>query len=52
VEYPDFPAAARSVAHIEELSVPEPPENVTFSDDNFNCVEDHGQLKGKMLITN
>ena len=49
---PDLPAAVRPVSHSEELSVPQPPENLTFNDDNYNSIEDHGQLKGTMLIVN
>ncbi|UYV78673.1 hypothetical protein LAZ67_16002341 [Cordylochernes scorpioides] len=32
VEYPDLPSAMRSVPHIDILPVPQPPENVIFSD--------------------
>ncbi|UYV78677.1 hypothetical protein LAZ67_16002346 [Cordylochernes scorpioides] len=34
VEYPDLPSAMRSVPHIDILPVPQPPENVIFSDDD------------------
>lgn len=50
MEYPDLPTTVRPVSHSEELSVSQPPENLTFSDDNYNSVEDHGQLKGTILI--
>ncbi|UYV69091.1 hypothetical protein LAZ67_6002396 [Cordylochernes scorpioides] len=34
VEYPDLPSAMRPVPHSDILPVPQPPENVIFSDDN------------------
>jgi hypothetical protein len=41
VKYPNLPSA-----HSEELSVPQPLENLTFSDDNSDSDEDHGQQEG------
>jgi len=35
----------RPVPHKEEFPVPEPPENLTFSDGNYDSV-DHGQQEG------
>jgi hypothetical protein len=40
VKSPDFPSAMRPVTHNEELSVPMPPENLTFSDDNYDPDKD------------
>ncbi|UYV70340.1 hypothetical protein LAZ67_7002571 [Cordylochernes scorpioides] len=34
VEYPDLPSAMRPVLHSDILPVPQPPENVIFSDDD------------------
>ncbi|UYV80765.1 hypothetical protein LAZ67_19001665 [Cordylochernes scorpioides] len=34
VEYPDLPSAMRPVLHSDILPVPQPPENVLFSDDD------------------
>ncbi|UYV75878.1 hypothetical protein LAZ67_13001645 [Cordylochernes scorpioides] len=34
VEYPDLPSAMRPVPHSDILPVPQPPENVIFSDDD------------------
>jgi hypothetical protein len=45
VKYPDLPSAMRPVPHSEELPVPKPPENLTFSDDNSDS-DDHGQQEG------
>jgi hypothetical protein len=36
----------RPVPHSKELPVTKPPENPTFSDDNSDSDEDHGQYKG------
>jgi hypothetical protein len=46
VKYPDFPSAIRPVPHSEELFVPKPPENLTFSDDSSDSNEVHGQQEG------
>jgi len=46
VKYPDFPSAVRPVPHKEELPVPKPPENLTFSDGNSDSVENLGQQEG------
>jgi hypothetical protein len=46
VKYPDLPSAMRLVPHSEELPVPKPPENLTFSDDNCDSDEVHGHQKG------
>jgi hypothetical protein len=43
VKYPDFPSAMRPVPHREELTLPAPPENLTFSDYHSDPDEDHGQ---------
>jgi hypothetical protein len=43
VKFPDFPSARRPVPHNEELPVPMPPANLTFSDDNSDPDEDQGQ---------
>jgi hypothetical protein len=42
VKYPDLPSAMRPFPHSEELSVPNPLENMNFSDDNSDS-NDHGQ---------
>jgi len=42
VKYQDFLSTIRPVPHNEELPVPKPPENLTFSDVNSNSDEDHG----------
>jgi len=52
VEYPDLPTTVRPASFSEELSVSKPSENPTFSGDNYNSVEDHGQLKYAILIVN
>jgi hypothetical protein len=52
VKFPDFPSAMRPVPHNEELPVPVPPENVTFSDDNSDPDEDRGQQKGQNVDCN
>jgi hypothetical protein len=46
VKYPDFPSAMRPVPHSEELPVPKPLENLTFSDNNSYSDEVHGQQEG------
>ena len=46
VKYSDFPSAVRPVAHNEELPVPNPPDNLTFSSDNSDSDDDHGQQEG------
>jgi len=46
VEYPDLPSTVRPVSHSKELSVPQPLENLTFSNDKYNSVEDHGKQEG------
>jgi len=46
VKYPDLPSAITPVPHSEELPVPKPPENLTFSDDNSDS-DDHGQQEGE-----
>jgi hypothetical protein len=43
VQYPDFPSAMQSVPHREELTLPAPPENLTFSDYHSDPDEGHGQ---------
>jgi hypothetical protein len=43
VKYKDFPTAMKPVPRSEELPVPKPPGNLTFSDDGFDSDEDHGQ---------
>jgi hypothetical protein len=45
VKYPDMPSAMRPVPHKEEFPVPEPPENLTFSDGNYDS-DDYGQQEG------
>ena len=35
VQYPNLPSAMRLVSHSEKLTVPKPPENKNFSDDNW-----------------
>jgi len=42
VEYLDLPSAMRPIPHSDELPLPKPPENLTFSDDNCDS-EDHEQ---------
>ncbi|UYV64915.1 hypothetical protein LAZ67_3002413 [Cordylochernes scorpioides] len=39
VEYPDLPSAMRPVPHSDILPVPQPPENVIFSDDDSDRQE-------------
>jgi hypothetical protein len=46
VKYPDFPSAMRPAQHSEELPVPKPPENLTFSDDISDSDKVHGQQEG------
>jgi len=46
VKCPDLPSAMRPVPHSRELPVTKPPENPTFSDDNSDSNEDHGQYEG------
>ncbi|UYV75209.1 hypothetical protein LAZ67_12002923 [Cordylochernes scorpioides] len=36
VEYPDLPSAMRPVPHSDSLPVPQPPENVIFSNDDLD----------------
>jgi hypothetical protein len=43
---PNVSSAMRPVPHSEELPVTKPPENPTFSDDNADSDEDHGQYEG------
>ena len=45
-KYQDLLSIIRPVPHSEELSVPKHPENLTFSDDNSNSDEDHGEQEG------
>jgi len=42
VKYPDMAPAMRPILHSEELPVPKPLENLTFSDDNSDS-DDHGK---------
>jgi hypothetical protein len=46
VKYPDLPSAVRPVPHSEKLPLPNPLENLTFSDDNSDSDEDHRQQEG------
>jgi hypothetical protein len=46
VKYQYLLSTIRSVLHSEELTVPKPPENLTFRDVNSNSDEDHGQQEG------
>jgi len=49
VKYPDLSRAKRSVPHTEELSAPNPPEYLTFSDNNSDSGKDHvGQEGGNV----
>jgi hypothetical protein len=41
VKYPDLAPAMRPIPDSEELPVPQPPENLTFSDEDSD--EDHRQ---------
>ena len=41
--YPDLPSATRPVPRSGEFLVPKPPKNLTFSDNNSDSDEDHGQ---------
>jgi len=43
VKYPILEPAMRPIPHSEQLPVPKPPENPTFSDDNSDSDEDRGQ---------
>jgi len=45
VKYPDLPSAVRPFPHSEGLFVPNPLENLNFSDDNSDS-NDHGQQGG------
>jgi hypothetical protein len=36
----------KHIPHSEELPVPKPPENLSFTDDNSNSDEDHRQWEG------
>jgi hypothetical protein len=40
----------RPLPHKEEFSVSEPPENITFSDGNYDSVEDLGQQEGDSVV--
>jgi len=51
VKCPDLPSAIRPVPHSEELPVPKPPENLTFSDDKSDS-DDHGQQEGDNVDRN
>jgi len=42
VKYPDMAPAMRPISQSEELPVPKPLENLTFSDNNSDS-DDHGQ---------
>jgi hypothetical protein len=42
VKFPDLPSAIRPIPHSEELPVPKPPGNLTFSEDKCDS-EDHEQ---------
>jgi hypothetical protein len=46
VKYPDLPSAMWPVPHSAELPVPKAPENLTFSNDNSDSDEVHGQQEG------
>ncbi|UYV84654.1 hypothetical protein LAZ67_X002984 [Cordylochernes scorpioides] len=39
IKYPELPSAMRLVPHSDHLLVPQPPENVTFRDDDSNSDE-------------
>jgi hypothetical protein len=43
VKYTDLPSSTRPVPYIEELPVPNPPGNLTFSDQNSDSNAYHGQ---------
>jgi hypothetical protein len=43
VIYPNLPSATRPVPQSGEFLVPKPPKNLTFSDNNSDSDEDHGQ---------
>ena len=47
MKYPDLRSEMRPVPYSEELSVPQPLENVAFSDNTSDCDEDHGQQEGE-----
>jgi hypothetical protein len=47
VKYSDFPSAMRHIPHSEELAVPKPLENLTFSDENSDSNKDHRQQQGE-----
>jgi hypothetical protein len=46
VQYPYMPPAMRPVPYSEKLPVPNPLENMTFSDDNSDANEDQRQQEG------
>jgi hypothetical protein len=46
VKCPDLHSAIKPLLHSKELPVIKPPENPTFSYDNSNFDEDHGQYEG------
>jgi hypothetical protein len=46
VKYSYLPSAMRPIPQSEELLVPKPLENLTFSDDNSDSDEDHRQQDG------
>jgi hypothetical protein len=46
VKNPDFPFEMRPVRHSEGLPVTKPQENLTFSDDNSDSDQNHGEQKG------
>jgi hypothetical protein len=50
VKYQDLQSTIRPVLHSEALPVPEPPENLTFSDVSSNSDEDHGEQEGDNVV--
>ena len=47
--YSDLSSAITPVPDIEEFPVSKKQENLTFSDDNFDFAEDHGQKEGDIV---
>jgi hypothetical protein len=52
VKYPDLPSTVKFVPHSEELPVSQHLENLTFSDDNSDSDEKHGQQEVENVYCN
>jgi len=52
VKYPDLPSTMKSVPHSDKLPVSQHLENLTFSDDNSDSDEKHGQQEVDNVVCN